>query len=144
METLINRFLDKVEKRGPNDCWLWVSAKTNDGYGEITIDGQLIYAHRFSYELFVGPIPDGLCVCHHCDNPPCCNPKHLFTGSRKDNAQDMVRKGRWSRWKNKFTEEQIKIIRASEKSIKMLAKQYSVNQNTVWKIVTRKTYQDIS
>jgi hypothetical protein len=77
------------------ECWVWQRSKNNLGYGFISYHGkgnQLV--HRVSYQEFIGPIPDGLNVLHHCDNPPCANPDHLFTGTQKDNAADMVAKGR--------------------------------------------------
>jgi hypothetical protein len=77
-----------------NDCHVWTAGKTAAGYGEINFDGETKLAHRVAYELLVGPIPDGLLVCHRCDNPSCVNPKHFFLGSSDDNAKDMARKGR--------------------------------------------------
>jgi hypothetical protein len=65
------------------------------GYGKLTFQGRAIYAHRLAYELTIGPIPDGMLVCHHCDNPPCCRPDHLFLGDQKANLADMVAKRRW-------------------------------------------------
>lgn len=75
-------------------CWLWTGTRTKAGYGQLGVSRRRPYAHRLSYQTFVGPIPDGLDVCHHCDRPPCINPDHLFTGTATDNALDMVRKGR--------------------------------------------------
>lgn len=91
--TLAERFWEKVEKT--DGCWLWTASLTNKGYGEFRLnEPSPILAHRVAYELAHGPIPPGLFVCHHCDNPPCVRPDHLFLGTQKDNAQDMVRKGR--------------------------------------------------
>jgi hypothetical protein len=68
---------------------------SNDGYGVITADdGRQILAHRLVYERTYGAVPDGKYVCHHCDNPPCCNPAHLFVGTAADNNHDMISKGR--------------------------------------------------
>jgi hypothetical protein len=74
-------------------CWEWRGSKRN-GYGCITVDGKTQAAHRVVYELLVEPIPEGMFVCHKCDNPPCCNPAHLFLGTAKDNCHDMIDKGR--------------------------------------------------
>ena len=80
---------------GPVDtCWLWRGACDRRGYGHMNVDGATVAAHRVSYELHVGLIPDGLWVLHRCDNPPCCNPSHLFVGSCQDNHDDMRSKGR--------------------------------------------------
>ena len=96
----VNRFWEKVDKNGPihsilgTSCWMWTSGLRDSGYGNFWTGTDFIAAHRFSYELHVGPIPDGLYVCHHCDNRPCCNPEHLFVGTHQDNMTDMVVKGR--------------------------------------------------
>lgn len=88
------RFWSHVEILGPDDCWLWQAAVVKD-YGKFKADDRkMLASHRIAYELTYGPIPDGLLVCHECDTPLCCNPKHLFAGTPKDNTQDMVKKGR--------------------------------------------------
>lgn len=90
----VERFLAKVDIRGDGECWPWTGAVNDRGYGQCWISGRMERAHRASYALSVGPIPDGLCVCHHCDVPSCCNPSHLFLGTIADNNADMVAKKR--------------------------------------------------
>ena len=92
MELLTERFADKWTRE--KGCWLWVARKNAGGYGTFKADSKSLLAHRVSYELYVGEIPDGMCVCHKCDTPACVNPQHLFLGSHKDNAVDCVQKGR--------------------------------------------------
>ena len=78
---------------GPEACWPWLG-KQRYGYGQIWASGRLVLAHRLVWELTLGPIQPGLCVLHRCDNPPCCNPAHLFLGTKADNVADMMAKGR--------------------------------------------------
>jgi hypothetical protein len=94
---LERRFRKKFVERGPDECWVWEGGLAGrKGYGVISYKGKNVRAHRLAWELANGPIPNGLFVCHHCDNPPCVNPNHLFLGTATDNAQDMCQKGRWA------------------------------------------------
>jgi hypothetical protein len=86
-------FLEQVT-RSTEGCWIWNGGREKAGYGWIFVRGKKMAAHRLGYELFVGIIPSGLFVCHHCDNPPCVRPDHLFLGTRQDNFRDMRQKGR--------------------------------------------------
>lgn len=90
------RFWSKVDKSaGPDACWPWTGHRNVKGYGRFNKgDRRLAVASRWVWEQSHGPVPEEMFVCHHCDNPPCCNPAHLFLGTRLDNAADMVRKGR--------------------------------------------------
>ena len=90
------RFWEKVDQSGGLfACWPWTANRNSRGYGDRFRVGDKQYrAHRFAYELTHGPIPDGLLVCHSCDNPPCCNPAHLWLGTAADNHADRNRKGR--------------------------------------------------
>ena len=97
------RFWRFVDQGGLDDCWEWQGAKSSKSYGLIKHHGKNLGAHRVSYEMYKGPIPKGKMVCHHCDNPPCINPAHLYAGTHKTNGQDMVRRGR--HWGPKLTGE---------------------------------------
>lgn len=92
------RLPSKLVPRGGPECWVYTGAVTRDGYGKISyrVNGKRRFdlAHRVAYLRWVGPIPEGLCVLHTCDNPPCCNPEHLFLGTQLDNVVDRDKKGR--------------------------------------------------
>lgn len=78
-------------------CWEWNGPRDQDGYGKFTVSGRPTSTHRYSWELHFGPIPEGQKVCHHCDNPPCSRPDHLFLGTHADNHADRNAKGRQAR-----------------------------------------------
>lgn len=90
-------FWARVARRGPDECWEWRGSRNAKGYGQVTNQGADRIAHRVAYEIAKGAIPSGMMVCHTCDNPPCCNPAHLFVGSNADNIRDKVAKGRSKR-----------------------------------------------
>lgn len=115
---LPERFWRKVEKT--DTCWLWTAAKNSNGYGHMWYVGALRKAHRIAWEDVHGPIPDGKVICHKCDNPSCVRTDHMFLGTHKDNSQDCIKKGRWSKHRrpqgssngqSKLTEDQVREIR---------------------------------
>lgn len=88
------RFWARVGRRQQSECWPWMSAKDGHGYGAVWHGGKLCKASRVAWSMVNGSVPPGMCVCHACDNPACCNPAHLWLGSHRANMQDMVAKGR--------------------------------------------------
>ena len=135
------RFWDKVNIKGPDECWLWQAGKMPDGYGCFWMNNKNITTHRTVWELTYGPIPDGLLVCHHCDTPLCVNPKHLFLGTQKDNSTDMVLKGRSLKGEanpfSKLNKNDIKAIRnllLKGETYKMIAKKFNISTSPVYRI----------
>ena len=103
MRPIEERFWEKVDTTDVNGCWPWLAHRTTDGYGRIAVGGvrsetrpRMALAHRVAWEFCYGEIPAGLCVLHHCDNPPCCRPDHLWLGTDQDNSDDKMLKGRAS------------------------------------------------
>lgn len=147
-DSLDNQFWEKVQPT--TGCWLWVAACVEDGYGVIRHQGKNLKAHRVSWELHNGPIPEGMCVCHHCDNPPCVRPDHLFLGTPADNNADMLRKGRGmgprgslSGWA-KLNEEKVRQIRSlyasGEYTQKQLALMFGVVHTVISRVVRREIW----
>jgi hypothetical protein len=118
------RLIANVDRSGgPDACWPWTGCRSL-GYGVLSINNRQRRAHRVIYEIAKGLIPKGLRICHKCDNPPCCNPDHLFVGTAKDNSLDMAQKERAGR--NKLKGEQVAAIREDARTTKEIAKDYGV------------------
>jgi len=138
---LMDRFWNKVDKLGANGCWIWTRHCNKGGYG--TIDGKI--ASRVAWGLVYGSIPDGLDVCHSCDNPACVNPEHLFIGTASDNLKDSVRKGRLNHQgeKNsnaKLTSVLVREIRELNLPQQTLAKMFGVSKGTIYYIQKNLTW----
>jgi hypothetical protein len=122
-------------------CWVWIP-NPKRRYPQVMIDGQMYGTHRLSYTVHRGPITDGLCVCHTCDQTRCCNPDHLFLGTHAENMQDMVKKDRggW-RERGKLTDVQVREIRrkhARGVPASWIASEYGIAASYVRDIVTRR------
>lgn len=147
---IADRFWAKVAKG--DGCWEWTGARNSvSGYGSFGLDREtMVYAHRMAWELTNGPIPEGLFVCHSCDNRPCVRPDHLFLGTHSDNMQDMVAKGRAPKDKPsqrgvlnpqaKLTAAQVRDIRASAEPHTVLAPRYGVTATLIRAIRNRKAW----
>ena len=126
----------------PGQCLEWTGTVNNMGYGKLTSEGKSWYAHRLAFTLWHGPIPDGVFVLHHCDNPPCCNPEHLWLGTQTDNMRDCADKGR-NRFRSSLNESQVRDIR--ERYVwgmgRDLAFEYGVHPRTISRIVKRHTWK---
>jgi hypothetical protein len=121
-------------------CVPWWGSFNKKGYGILGRKGRQLRASRVVWEACFGPIPEGLCVLHHCDNPPCVNPEHLFLGSKGDNNRDAAVKGR-SRGLARLTVEQVKEIRSSTDTQETIAARFGIAQPSVSSIIRGETYK---
>lgn len=135
-------FWTKVKRGEPNECWEWTGAVYEWGYGVMKVANRRnCSAHRVSYVIHHGPIPDGMFVCHSCDNPPCVNPSHIFLGTPADNLKDAASKNRMlfgeAHPGNKFSAESVAKVRAGypRLSERELANLYGVSEGMVYRIV---------
>jgi hypothetical protein len=153
-DVTVARFWAKVSKG--DGCWLWTASKRSKGYGAFgyTDNGETVQtaAHRFSWRLHVGPIPDGMFVCHKCDTPACVNPDHLFLGTNADNVADMMRKGRHvcggtyakgdyirgsKHWNTRLSAEDVQAVRASRAeglSYSQICERHGVSSGHAWRL----------
>ena len=149
-KSIEDRFWDKVLRYREDECWAWIGAKNEKGYGIIgrgPSSSGVDRAHRVSWFIHFGPIPDGLVVCHKCDNPECTNPKHLFLGTLIDNNADMKAKGRHVHGECSYSKltrndvEEIKLFYSTgEYSQYKLAKIYHISRSMIQLIVTGKRW----
>lgn len=148
-QNTIDKFLKKIIKT--DGCWLWGGTISNHGVGMFKLDGKYRQAYRIAYELFIGEIPEGMNVCHKCDNPGCVNPDHFFIGTTQDNVADRVAKGRSAiaekNWNTKLTREQVLMIRnsdfSSHGSKSKLARELGVSQTALNYVLTGKNWRHL-
>lgn len=137
-EADLAKFFSRVQKT--DTCWLWNGGKNRTGYGRFSYRGKNIAAHRF---LIAKDIPPGMFACHHCDNPPCVNPAHIFIGTAKDNSDDMRAKGRQCYMDSKLSEEiVIEILKQRDVGAVTLARKYDVSRITIWQIRNGKRWRE--
>jgi len=152
--TLAERFWQKVSRRGEDECWPWLAYRNEWGYGTIGTPAAIgvELAHRVSWQLHKGPIPDGMLVLHRCDNPPCVNPAHLFLGTDADNSHDRDAKGRLQPLRgerhgcSRLTEDDVRNIRVlrGEVDRKILALYFGVTPSMISAIQLRRNWRHVS
>jgi hypothetical protein len=144
------RIENKVERIPEGGCWVWMGTTTVRGYGQIISNNRKHYAHRASYEAFIGEIPKGMHVCHACDNVYCVNPAHLFLGTQKQNLEDMARKGRSTKGErnpmsklNKEDVKDIKYLFSTGLSDSEISIEFSVCRQTINNIRNGKVWKNV-
>jgi hypothetical protein len=157
MNVYIERLKAKVQIDPNTACWNWTASLRPTGYGQMRYLGATELAHRVSWMLFRGPIPKAenvygtMGILHHCDNPKCVNPEHLFIGDQSANAKDAVSKNRWGKrgcvgeahGKAKLTEKDVRAIRKSTLSANALAERFEVTKSTIQHVLKRRTWTHI-
>lgn len=141
---LSERFWSYVDQS--DNCWLWTGPRDRNGYGRISerTPRRSLLTHRVSWELHFGPIPDGLFVCHHCDNPPCVRPTHLFLGTQRDNMGDAAKKGRLQRKLSVADVRQIRTDFEAGETKKGLGRKFGVHATDIALILTGKIFAWVS
>lgn len=158
-QSAVVRFWAKVNKRGPDDCWPWMAGKDNWGYGMFWLEDRTLHASRVAWLLTNGSIPEGMEICHSCDNPLCVNPRHLFMGSQLVNIADRENKGRRDEHlppiskgekhpRAKLNDDLVRMARDAYKSgvygaVGKLAKAYGVNYYTLYNAASNRVWKHI-
>lgn len=152
-KSIIGRLLKYIKVNEVTGCWEWQGSCNTTGlhYARLRINGVGVLCHRLTFKLFSGNIPGNMLVLHHCDNPPCINPKHLFLGSYSDNIKDALDKNRMARGekngRSKLTDNKVLSIRkkhsTGEYTLEGLAIEYSVDQHTIFDVIKRRTWNHV-
>jgi hypothetical protein len=149
-KTLAERLWEDVDRREEHECWEWQGNRTNKGYGRFNYLKKTYFTHRVAWELHNGTIPDGMVICHRCDNRSCCNPAHLFLGTQSENVADMIHKDRNARGKRntnaKLVDSDIVAIRQladAGVTVSSIAEQYGIAYQTVRRIVRRSGWKHV-
>lgn len=143
--TIHELFLKSFSINVNTDCWDWVGNKNAYGYGRLNYASKHFAAHRYSYEFYNNKLEDGLFICHHCDNPACVNPAHLFAGTPQDNVNDMVAKGRHIGCR-KLNEKDVREIRRLLKTSLTqpeIAKLFKVSRGAISNIAYWQTWRNV-
>lgn len=143
------RFFEKVLAESVSGCWNWTGALYDQGYGRFYLDGKIVPAHRYSWQIhFYEKVPDHLVVRHKCDNPRCVNPLHLELGTHADNVADMDARGRRCSGQNqpyaRLRNEWVRAIRNDTRSHRVIAADYGVSHRTIGKIKNREKWANLS
>lgn len=159
--TFPERFWKKVNKDGPipshmphlGQCWMWMGATDKRGRGNIATQGHHIIRHTWgSWLLHIGPIPNGMCVCHHCDNPNCVRPDHLWLGTQFQNVKDCKNKNRRAKGEmigaSKLTEVQVleirrRYVRRDSNNNRKLIKEFGICLDTFYNVTSRTSWKHI-
>jgi hypothetical protein len=146
-DTFQERFWRNVDKKSEDECWKWIGAFNHSTYGILCWSNKRVFAHRASWIVHNGDIPNGMLVCHKCDNPACVNPNHLFLGTQLENMMDAKNKDRCirgERGRHTLTEDQVKQIRvlASTKEHTQIeiGEIFGISRVHVWYLVNRKSW----
>jgi len=161
-KTYSERFWKRIKTGNPDECWPWSGAHNEHGYGSVCKDGVLRKAHRVAWELTFGKIPEGKWVLHKCDNPPCCNPNHLYIGTIVENTKDAIERKRFrsgdQHWmkkhigsanpNTKLKEETVRLVllEASQKLLNanQISKKFNIPRTTLRRIIDRVTWKHVT